>query len=207
VVVEGDYSAVAYFAAGAALTAGEVSLRGLATPSAQGDRRFLELLERMGAGVETRVDVVRVTGPARLEAIDVDMRDLPDQVPTLAALAPFARGVTRIRGVPHLRLKESDRLAAMALELGRLGAEVRERPEGLEIPGVWAERPPPDDSVTVDSHDDHRVAMSLAVLGLRRGGVRIDRPQVVRKSFPEFWDLLGQLISGDAPGPQEAHAT
>jgi 3-phosphoshikimate 1-carboxyvinyltransferase len=206
VVVEGDYSAAAYFAAGAALTAGDVRLLGLAARSAQGDRRFLELLERMGARVETRSGVVRVTGPDRLEAIDVDMRDLPDQVPTLAALAPFARGVTRIRGVPHLRLKESDRLAAMAAELARVGAGVRERAEGLEIAGVWADRPAPDDAVTVDSRGDHRVAMSMAVLGLRRGGVRIERPAVVRKSFPGFWDLFGRLI-GETPQPEPGRAT
>ena len=119
---------------------------------------------------------------------------MPDQVPTLAALAPFAEGVTRITGVPHLRLKESDRLAAMRVELERLGARVEEREDGLEIPGVWADQPPPAEPVTVSSHDDHRIAMSLAVTGLRRPGVSVAEPGVVAKSYPEFWRDFERLL-------------
>ena len=98
---------------------------------------------------------------------------IPDQVPTLAAVAPFARGTTRITGVPHLRIKESDRLAAMARELGRAGVPVAEQPAGLTIEGVWADAPPPADEVTVETHGDHRIAMSLALVALRRPGLRI----------------------------------
>jgi 3-phosphoshikimate 1-carboxyvinyltransferase len=135
-----------------------------------------------------------VKGPDRLAAIDVDMGSMPDQVPTLATIAPFARGVTRIAGVGHLRIKESDRLSALARELGRVGATVRELPGGLEIPGVWADHDPPSGMVHVDTHGDHRIAMSMAVLGLRRGGLRIDRPEVVEKSYPGFWEgLFGVL--------------
>ena len=193
--IEGDYSSSAYFAAAAALTGGEIRMLGLDAASAQGDRGFLGVLERMGATIEVRETAVQVTGGRGLTAVDVDMGGMPDQVPTLAALAPFARGSTRIRGVAALRLKESDRLAAMARELGRLGATVVETAGELEIPGVWAECPPPTGPVLVDSHDDHRIAMSLAVHGLRRPGLRIAAPQVVDKSYPGFWVALDRMLS------------
>jgi 3-phosphoshikimate 1-carboxyvinyltransferase len=119
---------------------------------------------------------------------------MPDQVPTLAALAPFATGTTWIRNVAHLRIKESDRLAAMATELRKLGAEVDEMPDGLAVHGSWSGRPVPAGEVRVDTHGDHRVAMSLAICGLRRPGVVVNAPEVVAKSYPTFWhDLEGLL--------------
>jgi 3-phosphoshikimate 1-carboxyvinyltransferase len=194
--VEGDFSAAAYPAAAAALTGGRVTLTGLPRDSRQGDRGFLDLLAAMGARVDWRPqdDAVEVAGSGRLDAVDRDLSAMPDQVPTLAALAPFARGTTVIRGVPHLRIKESDRLAAMASELGRLGATVEERPDGLVIRGVWADADPPTSAVTVDSHDDHRIAMSLALTALRRPGVSIADPEVVAKSYPGFWNDLRSLL-------------
>lgn len=201
--VEADFSAACYPAAAAVLTGGEVTLSGLAEGSPQGDRHFLDLLTAMGAAVEWSAgeggdggEAVTIRGGGRLEAVDADLGPMPDQVPTLAALAPFAHGTTRIRGVPHLRIKESDRLRAMASGLGRLGVPVEERPDGLVVPGVWAEQAPPGDAVTVDSFDDHRIAMSFALVGLRRPGVRVDRPQVVAKSYPGFWDDLERLLGG-----------
>jgi 3-phosphoshikimate 1-carboxyvinyltransferase len=194
--VEGDFSAACYPAAAAALTGGPVVLAGLAAVSRQGDRGFFDLLARMGATVRWRRDgEVEIAGPAdgALAAVEVDLGAMPDQVPTLAALAPFARGTTVITGVPHLRIKESDRLAAMAAELTRLGAVAEERPDGLVVPGVWADRPPPSDPVRVDPHGDHRIAMSLAVAALRRPGVTIDDPGVVAKSYPGFWDDFASL--------------
>jgi len=190
--VEGDWSAAAYPAAAAAL-GGRVRLRGLDARSRQGDRGFVELLARMGARVRPAADGVEVEGD-ELRAIDADLSALPDQVPTLAALAPFARGTTRILNVPHLRIKESDRLAAMASELRRIGAAVEELADGLVIPGVWADAEPPHDPVTVEPRGDHRIAMSLAVAGLRRRGVRIANPQVVAKSYPGFWSDLEGLV-------------
>ncbi|MGE5233743.1 MAG: 3-phosphoshikimate 1-carboxyvinyltransferase [Acidobacteriota bacterium] len=199
VVVEGDYSAACYPAAAAALTGGEVALRGLDADSAQGDRSFLDLLERMGARVERAADRIVVGGGPGLAALDVDLAAMPDQVPTLAALAPFARGTTRIRNVRHLRLKESDRLAAMATGLRAAGAAVEERPDGLEIPGVWADGKPPSGPVAIDPRRDHRIAMSFAVLGLRRPGVSIEHPEVVAKSYPDFWhDFLRLVQAGHA---------
>jgi len=193
--VEGDFSAACYPAAAAALTGGRVTLEGLAADSSQGDRGFFGLLERMGARVAWADGAVTVEGTGELRALDADLGAMPDQVPTLAALAPFARGTTDIRGVPHLRLKESDRLAAMAAELGRLGAAVEERADGLVIPGLWAAADPPASPVIVDPHDDHRIAMSLALTALRRPGVSIAHPEVVAKSYPGFWTDLDSLLS------------
>ncbi len=200
--VEGDFSAACYPAAAAALTGGPVVLAGLAPDSRQGDRGFLDLLVRMGARVEWRQGEggepeVEIAGPpadSGLAAVEADLGSMPDQVPTLAALAPFARGTTVITGVPHLRIKESDRLAAMAAELGRLGVPVTERPDGLVVPGVWADREPPAGAVTVDAHHDHRIAMSLAITALRRPGVAVADPGAVAKSYPEFWHDLDRLL-------------
>jgi 3-phosphoshikimate 1-carboxyvinyltransferase len=224
--VEGDFSAACYPAAAAALTGGPVVLAGLAAGSRQGDRRFLDLLARMGASVVWREGAggdaeVEIAGPGRggeggtagggdgaggaagpggatgaLAAVEADLGAMPDQAPTLAALAPFARGTTVLRGVAHLRIKESDRLAAMAGELGRLGVPVEERPDGLVVPGVWADREPPGEPVVVDPHGDHRIAMSLALAALRRPGVTIADPGVVAKSYPDFWRDLGALLAG-----------
>jgi len=203
--IEGDLSAACYPAAAAALTGGTVVLAGVDPASRQGDRAFLDLLAEMGAEVTWRgsggapgAGEVEVRGAAPLRALDADLSSLPDQVPTLAALAPFARGTTRIRNVAHLRIKESDRLAAMARELGRLGVPVEERPDGLVVPGVWADGPPPEppSPIRVDPHGDHRIAMSLAVTGLRRPGTLIAHPEVVAKSYPGFWRDLAGLLGG-----------
>jgi 3-phosphoshikimate 1-carboxyvinyltransferase len=206
VEVEGDWSAAAYPAAAALLTGGEVLLFGLDPGSAQGDRGFLDLLMEIGAEVAWRGDALRVAGGGPLLAVDADLGAMPDQVPTLAALAPFLRGTTTIRNVPHLRIKESDRLAAMATELRRVGAGAEELPDGLLLPGVWAEGEgvrPPGSPVVVDAHGDHRIAMSLALVGLRRPGIAVACPEVVGKSYPGFWDdldaLLGQRLEPEPP--------
>ncbi len=191
--IEGDWSAAAYPAAAAAL-GGRVRLRGLDAESRQGDRGFVELLRRMGASVRGGGDGVEVESDGRLLAVEADLGAMPDQVPTLAALAPFARGTTRILNVPHLRIKESDRLAAMAEELRRIGARVEELADGLVIPGVWFEAAAPSSPVTVDPRGDHRIAMSLAVAGLRRPGIRVAHPEVVGKSYPGFWADLDRLV-------------
>jgi 3-phosphoshikimate 1-carboxyvinyltransferase len=169
--------------------------------SAQGDRGFFDLLERMGASVKWEEEGVRVQGQVqgqgRLEAPGaVDLSAMPDQVPTLGALAPFARGVTRIENVAHLRIKESDRLRSMADGLSRLGVPVEERPDGLVIPGVWSdsERVIPGGRTVVDPHDDHRIAMSFALVGLRREGVVVADPRVVAKSYPSFWNDFESLL-------------
>lgn len=191
--VEGDYSAASYPASAATLTGGRVCLEGLRQHSKQGDRRFLSLLEQLGAQAEWTDRGLEISGSLE-RAIDVDLSDMPDQVPTLAALAPFLAGTTAIRNVAHLRLKESDRLAVMARELRRTGAKVDEFDDGLVIEGIWAESSPPDSEVEIDPEDDHRIAMSMALVGLRRPGIVIRHPEVVAKSYPHFWRDLETLV-------------
>jgi 3-phosphoshikimate 1-carboxyvinyltransferase len=191
--VEGDWSAAAYPAAAAALTGGEVALDGLLRDSRQGDRGFLALLATMGAEVAWDGDLVTVRGRG-LRGLQADLSAMPDQVPTLAALGPFAHGTTHIVNVAHLRLKESDRLDAMAGELRRAGAEVEEGPDWLRIPGRWAATPPPAAAVRIDPRGDHRIAMSMALVGLRRPGIVVTSPEVVGKSYPGFWQDLDRLL-------------
>ncbi len=192
VTVEADFSAVAYPAAAAMLSGGKVLIEGPRPESRQGDRGFVDLLESMGARIRWRKEGLEVAA-GTLRAVDADLSKTPDQVPTLAALAPFAEGTTRITGVPHLRIKESDRLSAMANELTRAGAEVEELDDGLIIPGVWARSEPPAEPVEVRTYGDHRIAMSMALVGLRRPGIAVRHPGVVVKSYPEFWDHLEAL--------------
>lgn len=193
IAIEADCSAAAYPAAAAALTGGELVLERLPEETLQGDRKFLDVLATMGARLGEESRGLRIRGGS-LRGLEVDLNETPDQVPTLAALAPFAAGLTRIRNVAHLRLKESDRLAVTVRELRRLGVPARELPDGLEVPGVWADVPPPPTRVTIDPEGDHRIAMSFAVLGLRRGGVSIATPRVVEKSFPGFFEELERWL-------------
>lgn len=187
--VEADYSSACYFGAAAALTAGQVTLVGLRPDSEQGDARFFAVLESMGARCEWVNGDLEVAGPDNLTALAERFSDMPDQVPTLAALAPFAGGTTEVTGVGHLRLKESDRLKVVTNGLGRAGVEgVIEKPDSIVVPGVWANRRPASEPVTIDTVDDHRIAMSFALFGLRRPGVSIAEPAVVAKSYPGFWD-------------------
>lgn len=192
--VEGDWSAAAYPAAAAALTGGEVVLEGLAPDSRQGDRGFLALLREMGAEASWNGGELTVRGRG-LHGLEADLSAMPDQVPTLAALAPFARGETHIFNVAHLRIKESDRLEAMAAGLKKAGAAVDEGPDSLRIPGLWAGAAPPDGEVRIDPRGDHRIAMSFALVGLRRPGLVVTAPGVVAKSYPDFWRDLERLLS------------
>lgn len=194
VEIEADFSAAAYPAAAAAVSGGAVRIDGISQSSLQGDRRLFELLAEMGASVSWTGEGATVAGRGGLTAIDADMGDIPDQVPTLAALAPFARGTTRIRNVAHLRVKESDRLAAMTSELRRAGGEVEEHADGLVVNGIWADREPPTGAVVVDAHGDHRIAMAMAIVGLRRPNLHIADPSCVGKSYPGFWRDLARLL-------------
>jgi 3-phosphoshikimate 1-carboxyvinyltransferase len=186
--VQGDASSASYFWAAAAVTGGTIVTCNIHPyTTRQGDIRFLEILERMGCTIEKGSDRVTVHG-RDLSGIEVDMNDLPDMVPTLAAVALFARGRTVIRNVAHLRHKESDRLHALALEWGRIGAHVRELPDGLIIEGEA-----PLTGSLVDPHNDHRLAMSLAVVALRLPHLDIQDKGCVEKSFPTFWSLWDRL--------------
>jgi 3-phosphoshikimate 1-carboxyvinyltransferase len=188
--VEPDASSASYFFAAAAVTGGRVTVSGLARDSLQGDLRFLEVLQAMGCVVHWGDAAVTVAGPERLRAVDVDLNAMSDMAITLAAMAPFADGPVRIRGVAHIRHQESDRLRALATELHRLGQEVREDEAGLEI------SPRPVRPAVVQTHGDHRLAMAFAVAGLRAEGIAIADPEVVSKTFPGFFERLGALAAG-----------
>jgi len=186
-VVEPDASSASYFAAAAALCGGSVTIENLRQNSVQGDIGFLAILERMGARVTWHPGGVEVGGTGSLAGIDVAMNEMPDMVATLAAIAPFASSPTRIRKVGFIRLHESDRIRALSTELRRMGAKVEEFDDGLGI-APSALKP-----AAVETYDDHRIAMSFAVAGLKLAGVRIKDPNCVAKTFPEFFEKLAQL--------------
>jgi 3-phosphoshikimate 1-carboxyvinyltransferase len=186
--IEPDASSAQYFLAAAALCGGRVRVQGLGYASSlQGDVRFVDVLEQMGAAVVRGDDFLEVHGGAQLDGIEADMNAISDTAPTLAVLAPFARRPVTIRNVAHVRLQESDRLHAVATELQRLGARVRELEDGLCIEPS-AIRP-----VVVDTYDDHRLAMSFALIGLRVPGIGIRDPECVRKTFPDYFARLETL--------------
>jgi len=145
------------------------------------------VLERMGAHIQWNRDSIEVTGTGRLAGVDVDMNAMPDMVPTLAAIAPFASSPTRIRNAAFIRHHESDRLRALARELRRLGATVNEFDDGLGIePSVLK-------PATIETYDDHRIAMAFSVAGLKLASVRIKNPGCVSKTYPGFFDDLAHL--------------
>ncbi|MBV8774224.1 MAG: 3-phosphoshikimate 1-carboxyvinyltransferase [Deltaproteobacteria bacterium] len=187
--VEPDATAASYFAAAAALVGGKVTLAGVNAASVQGDLGFLRILEQMGARVEWKNDSVDVVGSGRLSGVDVAMNMMPDVVPTLAAIAPFACSPTRIRKVGFIRHHESDRIHALATELTRLGASVTVFDDGLEI------MPSTLHPAAVHTYDDHRIAMAFAVAGLKLGGVKIRSPGCVAKTYPRFFNDLIKLTS------------
>ncbi len=191
--VQGDASSASYFWSAAAVTGGTVTTENIDPfHTRQGDMGFLRVLEQMGCRIQKEKGRVVVYG-GRLSGIDVDMSAMPDMVPSLAAVAVFAEGTTRIRNVQHLRIKESDRLRAVALEWNKLGAGVEETEDGLIIYGGRTLS-----GSAVDPHDDHRIAMSLAVIGLKVPGIRIQNEDCVGKSFPRFWALWHQLMPSKA---------
>lgn len=188
--IEPDASAATYFFAAAAITGGRVTADGLGQYSIQGDLAFIDLLERMGCRAERSDRAITIRGPhdGRLQGIDADLNAMPDAAPTLAVLAAFAEGPTRIRGVPNLRIKESDRLAALATGLDRIGVPTEIHEDGLTIRPAGQAHP-----ARIETYDDHRIAMAFAVAGLRLNGLSISNPACVAKTFPEFFDLWDDL--------------
>ncbi|MBX9581069.1 MAG: 3-phosphoshikimate 1-carboxyvinyltransferase [Gemmataceae bacterium] len=185
-VIEPDASAASYFWAAAAICGGRVTVSGLTRTSLQGDVRFVDVLAAMGCRVEECAEGITVHGRP-LRGVDVDMNAVSDTVMTLGAVALFADGPTTIRNVGHIRHKETDRIAALATELRKLGATVDERDDGLTI------TPGPLRGAAVDTYNDHRMAMSLALVGLRVPGVVIRDPKCVAKTYPGFWQDLQRL--------------
>jgi 3-phosphoshikimate 1-carboxyvinyltransferase len=182
IFVEGDASSASYFLAAGALGGGPVRVEGVGRGSIQGDVRFTEVLERMGAKVSMGEDWIEVTGGKKLKPIRMDLNHIPDAAMTAAVLALFADGPSTIRNVASWRVKETDRLAAMATELRKLGAEVEEGEDSLKIvPGKL--KP----GVAIDTYDDHRMAMSFSLVALGGVPVRINDPQCVAKTFPDYF--------------------
>lgn len=187
--VEPDAISASYFFAAAAVTGGRVRVVGLGRDSAQGDLRFVDVLERMGCSVVWGEGFVELVGPRELRGIDVDMKAISDTALTLSAIAPFATEPVTIRGVAHTRYQESDRISAAVAELRRLGASVDEREDGLT---VYPSRDGLHGGV-VQTYDDHRVAMSFALVGLMAPGVEIANPGCVAKTFPDYFERLDLL--------------
>ena len=185
--IEPDASNASYFFAAAAVTGGTVRVDDITTDSAQGDIRFVDVLEEMGCTVNRDDKGIEVIGPERLKGIDVDMKEISDTSLTLAAIAPFADGPVRIRNIEHSRRQETDRVAAMATELRRLGVEVEEYRDGI---AVTPSTPKPG---TVDTYEDHRVAMSFALVGLKVPGICINDPGCVSKTFPTYFEVWQAL--------------
>lgn len=188
--IEPDASAASYFWGAAAITEGDVTVRGLNRAALQGDVAFCECLEQMGCDVEENAEGLRVRAGS-LRGIDVDMNGISDTVQTLAAVALFAEGPTTIRGVAHIRHKETDRIGDLARELRKFGAGVEEFDDGLRI------TPATLHGAEVATYRDHRMAMSLSLVGLRIPGVVILDPGCVEKTYPRYFEDLERL-SGQA---------
>ncbi len=186
--IESDASAASYFFAAPAICGGWVEVANLTRQARQGDIQFLEILENMGCTVTESDNAIRVSGPTALRGVTVNMADISDTFMTLAASAPFADSPTTIRGIASSRVKETDRIAATAAELRRLGVRVEEFPDGLTIHPCESIRP-----AQIQTYDDHRIAMSFALIGLRVPGIEILNPGCVAKTFPNYFDVLGQL--------------
>jgi len=187
--VEGDASTASYFLAGAAITGGSVTVKGCGTESIQGDSRFAEVLEQMGAKVDWGARQVKLTG-STLNGIDVDMNQMPDAAMTLAVTALFASGPTAIRNIYNWRVKETERLKAVSTELRKLGAEVEEGQDYLVI------HPPTRVKIaSINTYDDHRMAMSFSLVACGKSSVTICNPDCVSKTFPDYFEVLAGLCS------------
>jgi len=186
--IEPDASSATYFFAAAAITGGKIRVNGLTPASCQADARFVEVLERMGCGVERGSHWLTVRGPRYLHGIDVDMNRMPDAALTLAVTACFAHGRTAIRNVPNLRIKETDRMKALKTELEKLGASVETTDTDIII-----DPPAQPAGARIATYDDHRIAMSFAIAGLRVPGIVIEDAECVSKTFPDFFSRLERL--------------
>jgi 3-phosphoshikimate 1-carboxyvinyltransferase len=201
VFVEGDASAASYFLAAGAIAGGPVRVEGVGGHSIQGDVRFVEALAAMGARIEMGPNWIEARAPAdgHLRAIDLDCNPIPDAAMTLAVVALFAEGTTRLTNIASWRVKETDRIAAMATELRKLGATVEEGPDSIAIsPGLTF-----TPNAAIDTYDDHRMAMCLSLACLGGVPLRINDPQCVNKTFPDYFerfaDLIAPVIAIDGP--------
>jgi 3-phosphoshikimate 1-carboxyvinyltransferase len=191
IYVEGDASSASYFLAAGAIGGGPVRVQGVGRDSIQGDVRFTEVLERMGAEVFLHENSIEVKGSGKkLRAIDMDMNHIPDAAMTAAVMALFAEGRSTLRNIGSWRVKETDRIAAMATQLRKLGADVEEGRDFLKIvPGKL------NANVAIDTYDDHRMAMSFSLAALGGVPVRINEPGCVAKTYPDFFRAFSEICS------------
>ncbi|MEM7621966.1 MAG: 3-phosphoshikimate 1-carboxyvinyltransferase [Planctomycetota bacterium] len=195
--IEPDASGATYFWAAAAMVPGAVCrVTGLSEGSLQGDAQFPRMLERLGAPVDARENSIAVTGPATLRPVMADMSDMPDAAVTLAVVAAFAEGTSVLRGVSTLRVKETDRIEALRNELAKIGAvvetDVNDDPGTMTVSRAHADQA---GDVHFDTYDDHRMAMATALVALRRGGVHINDPGCVAKTYSSYFQTLAKLYS------------
>ena len=186
--IEPDASAASYFWAAAAICGGTATVKNLNQDSLQGDVQFVECLEQMGCKVKWGENEISVAGPAKV-GIDVDMSNVSDTVQTLAAVALFVEGTTIVRNVAHNRVKETDRIGNLAIELRKFGVKVDEHEDGLSI------HPGPLNGADIETYDDHRMSMSLALVGLKQPGVKIHDPGCVSKTYPDYFADLEKFVS------------
>ena len=188
VLVEGDASSASYFLAGAAITGGKVRVEGCGSDSLQGDARFADVLARMGAHARFEPAAIEVEGEGPLEGIDADLTTMPDAAMTLAVASLFAQGPTTLRGIGNWRVKETDRMTAMATELGKLGARTEIGADSLTV------HPPPRiRSASIATYNDHRMAMAFSLAACGSEPVVIENPGCVAKTFPEYFEELAHL--------------
>lgn len=184
--IEGDYSSAGYFFAIAALTKSTITLNNLNPSSVQADRKFLDILASMGNKITMHEQAITIYGKGTIP-LTINMEDCPDQVQTLAVLAAFSKGITKISGVRSLRLKETERVQALKNELAKMGIHAEDTHDTLTIYGGEPR------GATIDTYGDHRMAMAFAVAVKKLPGMKICHPEVVNKTFPTFWDQL-QLL-------------
>jgi 3-phosphoshikimate 1-carboxyvinyltransferase len=191
--IEPDATAASYLFSAAAITGGRIVVPGLGTTSAQGDVHFVDVLEQMGASVRRSPSETEVRVDNPLHGIDTDLEPMSDTAQTLAAVAAFADGPTRVRGIGFIRGKETDRLAAVVAELRRVGIAAADEEDGFVVhPGAVT-------PAVVQTYDDHRMAMSFALLGLKVPGIRIADPACVAKTFPTYFAVLESLRPRSGP--------
>lgn len=188
-LVEGDASSASYFLSAAAIRGGTVRVQGVGADSVQGDVKHADVLEQMGATVRRGADYIEVSRGA-LRGLDLDLNHIPDAAMTVAVTALFAEGRTIIRNIGNWRVKETDRLAAMAAELHKVGAGVVEGPDYLEIEPPAEIRP-----AVIETYNDHRMAMSFSLAALGNAGITIKDPECVSKTFPEYFEQFGAIVS------------
>jgi 3-phosphoshikimate 1-carboxyvinyltransferase len=190
IFVEGDASSASYFLAAGAIGGGPVRVQGVGRSSIQGDVRFTEVLERMGATVLMHEDSIQVSGSKPLKPVDMDLNHIPDAAMTAAVMALFADGPSTIRNIASWRVKETDRIAAMATELRKLGADVEEGNDYLKVKPNAVKA-----GVAIDTYDDHRMAMSFSLASLAGVPVRINDPGCVAKTFPGYFQAFQGIVS------------